>query len=447
MAPVYRRPRPGRRMASQLSSGDLLADRRYRYAEACLAEGDPSGRRPCRAGPGDRPRYAPAWLLLGRAREGLAAGADPAALGAAARAYAAPRLRPRRHAGRAPPPGPPGRRRRPPRPLSCPCPSPVRRLRTALRAPVVDVWAMSARARSRRPAAGPGELHGRPRPRMRHRPDGRRPARPDQPSRRDRSVAGMLARARAKSWQGRPLYDRLIAGDLTDVLSETPLGLRRSLPGRRRPDLRGDLDPLLDQPGPATLGGSQPSRFSRTTASGRSSARTDATPTPTPTSPRPPRVPDWTSWPCVPPPSGTRAAGRCRAASLCCAAQRHETAGLFVHCQSAATGAAARSGDQHGGLRQQDGRRGLGAEARTACRQVVSGRSPNPYPLRDRTGRPRGLRRFRSGSWNSRSCSCRSCPGTHALRRSRRLPMATGRTSPVSPAPSASSASAPSWAR
>ena len=27
-------------MASQLSSGDLLADRRYRYAEACLAEGD-----------------------------------------------------------------------------------------------------------------------------------------------------------------------------------------------------------------------------------------------------------------------------------------------------------------------------------------------------------------------------------------------------------------------
>ena len=30
-------------MASQLSSGDLLADRRYRYAEACLAEGDHAG--------------------------------------------------------------------------------------------------------------------------------------------------------------------------------------------------------------------------------------------------------------------------------------------------------------------------------------------------------------------------------------------------------------------
>ena len=52
-------------MASQLSSGDLLADRRYRYAESCLAEGD-------HAGAADlaeqvleiAPRYAPAWLLL-----------------------------------------------------------------------------------------------------------------------------------------------------------------------------------------------------------------------------------------------------------------------------------------------------------------------------------------------------------------------------------------------
>ena len=57
-------------MASQLSSGDILADRRYRYAEACLDEGD-------HAAAADlaeqvleiTPRYAPAWLLLGRARE------------------------------------------------------------------------------------------------------------------------------------------------------------------------------------------------------------------------------------------------------------------------------------------------------------------------------------------------------------------------------------------
>ncbi|GJE47847.1 2-methoxy-6-polyprenyl-1,4-benzoquinol methylase, mitochondrial [Methylobacterium tardum] len=77
-------------MASQLSSGDLLADRRYRYAEACLAEGD-------HAGAADlaeqvleiAPRYAPAWLLLGRAREGLAEpGGDPDQRAAAARAYA-----------------------------------------------------------------------------------------------------------------------------------------------------------------------------------------------------------------------------------------------------------------------------------------------------------------------------------------------------------------------
>lgn len=77
-------------MASQLSSGDLLADRRYRYAEACLAEGD-------HAGAADlaeqvleiAPRYAPAWLLLGRAREGLAEpGDDPDLRAAAARAYA-----------------------------------------------------------------------------------------------------------------------------------------------------------------------------------------------------------------------------------------------------------------------------------------------------------------------------------------------------------------------
>lgn len=78
-------------MASQLSSGDLLADRRYRYAEACLADGD-------HAAAADlaeqvlelAPRYAPAWLLLGRAREGLAQEglAEPALRAAAVRAYA-----------------------------------------------------------------------------------------------------------------------------------------------------------------------------------------------------------------------------------------------------------------------------------------------------------------------------------------------------------------------
>ncbi|MCJ2086764.1 methyltransferase domain-containing protein [Methylobacterium sp. E-005] len=77
-------------MAPQHSSGDLLADRRYRYAEACLDEGD-------HAAAADlaeqvleiTPRYAPAWLLLGRAREGLSASrGDPALRDAAARAYA-----------------------------------------------------------------------------------------------------------------------------------------------------------------------------------------------------------------------------------------------------------------------------------------------------------------------------------------------------------------------
>ncbi|MGU3544866.1 class I SAM-dependent DNA methyltransferase [Methylobacterium sp. A52T] len=77
-------------MASQLSSGDLLADRRYRYAEACLAEGDHAGAADLAEQVLERaPRYAPAWLLLGRARAGLAAaGTDPALRDAAARAYA-----------------------------------------------------------------------------------------------------------------------------------------------------------------------------------------------------------------------------------------------------------------------------------------------------------------------------------------------------------------------
>ncbi len=77
-------------MASQHSSGDLLADRRYRYAEACLAEGDHEAAADL-AGQALElaPRYAPAWLLLGRAREGLSVSrGDPDLRDAAARAYA-----------------------------------------------------------------------------------------------------------------------------------------------------------------------------------------------------------------------------------------------------------------------------------------------------------------------------------------------------------------------
>lgn len=54
------------------SSGDLLADRRYRYAEACLAEGDAQACADLAEQAVERaPGYAPAWLLLGRAREAL----------------------------------------------------------------------------------------------------------------------------------------------------------------------------------------------------------------------------------------------------------------------------------------------------------------------------------------------------------------------------------------
>ncbi|MCJ2012033.1 class I SAM-dependent DNA methyltransferase [Methylobacterium sp. J-076] len=76
-------------MDTHRSSGDLLADRRYRYAEACLAEGDAAA---CADLAGQAieiaPRYAPAWLLLGRAREALfAAAGDPAERDGALAAY------------------------------------------------------------------------------------------------------------------------------------------------------------------------------------------------------------------------------------------------------------------------------------------------------------------------------------------------------------------------
>ena len=74
---------------SQLSSGDLLADRRYVYAEACLAEGDAAGAAEMAEQVIERaPRYAPAWLLLGRARECLHAATGAAqTLEAALAAY------------------------------------------------------------------------------------------------------------------------------------------------------------------------------------------------------------------------------------------------------------------------------------------------------------------------------------------------------------------------
>lgn len=74
---------------SQHSSGDLLADRRYVYAEACLAEGDAAGAAEMAEQVIERvPRYAPAWLLLGRARECLhEAGGGAEILHAACAAY------------------------------------------------------------------------------------------------------------------------------------------------------------------------------------------------------------------------------------------------------------------------------------------------------------------------------------------------------------------------
>lgn len=73
----------------QTGSGDLLADRRYAYAEACLAEGDAAGAAEMAEQALERaPRFAAAWVLLGRAREARHAGTpDPALFQAALRAY------------------------------------------------------------------------------------------------------------------------------------------------------------------------------------------------------------------------------------------------------------------------------------------------------------------------------------------------------------------------
>ncbi|MCJ2081318.1 class I SAM-dependent DNA methyltransferase [Methylobacterium sp. J-090] len=57
-------------MSRPSGSGEFLADRRYAYAEGCLAEGDALGAAEMAEQTLEiAPRYAPAWFLLGRARE------------------------------------------------------------------------------------------------------------------------------------------------------------------------------------------------------------------------------------------------------------------------------------------------------------------------------------------------------------------------------------------
>ncbi|WP_375409947.1 methyltransferase domain-containing protein [uncultured Methylobacterium sp.] len=77
-------------MSAQHTSGDLLADRRYAYAEACLSEGDAHGA--CEMAEQAlelAPLFAPAWFLLGRAREARTRGSgDEAAFQSVLRAYA-----------------------------------------------------------------------------------------------------------------------------------------------------------------------------------------------------------------------------------------------------------------------------------------------------------------------------------------------------------------------
>lgn len=77
-------------MSRPRSSGDLLADRRFAYAQACLAEGDAaSAAEMAEQALELAPRYAPAWFLLGRAREAVfLASGDPRDQRAAVSAYA-----------------------------------------------------------------------------------------------------------------------------------------------------------------------------------------------------------------------------------------------------------------------------------------------------------------------------------------------------------------------
>ena len=77
-------------MSRLRSSGDLLGDRRFAYGEACLAEGDAQGAAEMAGQALERaPLYAPAWFLLGRAREALFLGSgDPQDRQGALTAYA-----------------------------------------------------------------------------------------------------------------------------------------------------------------------------------------------------------------------------------------------------------------------------------------------------------------------------------------------------------------------
>jgi predicted TPR repeat methyltransferase len=57
-------------MPHTITSGDLLADRRYAYAQGCLDDGDPDAASEMAEQALEiAPRFAPAWFLLGRARE------------------------------------------------------------------------------------------------------------------------------------------------------------------------------------------------------------------------------------------------------------------------------------------------------------------------------------------------------------------------------------------
>ena len=214
-------------MASHLSSGDILADRRYLYAEACLAEGDFAGAADLAEQVLEiAPRYAPAWLLLGRAREALATESAPDLRESAARAYGQAlaidpedTLGVRAHLMRLDPAG------------SLPI------LSAAYIRALFDGYAPRFEQHLVEGLAYVG-------------PRCIRDALPTDPERfarvldlgcgtglmgaaiRDRAghlagvdvSPGMLARARAKTWQGRPLYDRLAEGELTAFLAGEPEG-------------------------------------------------------------------------------------------------------------------------------------------------------------------------------------------------------------------------------
>ncbi|MCJ2036735.1 class I SAM-dependent DNA methyltransferase [Methylobacterium sp. J-068] len=77
-------------MSHTITSGDLLADRRYAYAQGCFDDGDPEGAAEMAEQALEiAPRFAPAWFLLGRAREArYAASGRDGDHHAALRAYA-----------------------------------------------------------------------------------------------------------------------------------------------------------------------------------------------------------------------------------------------------------------------------------------------------------------------------------------------------------------------